>query len=44
VDIQMILDADDPAVAMVKALATLCAAIHAIGDATPLRAGRPRWQ
>jgi hypothetical protein len=35
VDIQMIVDADDPAVAMVKALATLRAAIHAIGDATP---------
>jgi hypothetical protein len=28
-------DADDPAGAMVKALATLRAAIHAIGDATP---------
>jgi hypothetical protein len=35
VDIQMIVDAADPAVAMVKALATLCAASHAIGDATP---------
>jgi hypothetical protein len=35
VDVQMIIDADDPAVAMVKALATLRAAIHAIGDATP---------
>jgi hypothetical protein len=35
VDVQMIVDADDPAVAMVKALATLRAAIHAIGDATP---------
>jgi hypothetical protein len=35
VDVQMIVDADDPAAAMVKALATLRAAIHAIGDATP---------
>lgn len=35
VDVQMIIDADDPAVAMVKALATLRAAIQAIGDATP---------
>jgi hypothetical protein len=35
VDVQMIVDAEDPAVAMVKALATLRAAIHAIGDATP---------
>ena len=35
VDVQMIIDADDPAQAMVKALATLRAAIHAIGDATP---------
>jgi hypothetical protein len=35
VDIQMIVDAPDPAAAMVKALATLRAAIHAIGDATP---------
>lgn len=35
VDVQMVVDADDPAVAMVKALATLRAAIHAIGDATP---------
>ncbi len=35
VDVQMIIDADDPALAMVKALATLRAAIHAIGDATP---------
>jgi hypothetical protein len=34
-DVQMIVDADDPAAAMVKALATLRAAIHAIGDATP---------
>jgi hypothetical protein len=31
----MIVDAEDPAVAMVKALATLRAAIHALGDATP---------
>lgn len=35
VDVQMIVEADDPAAAMVKALATLRAAIHAIGDATP---------
>jgi len=35
VDVQMIVEAADPAVAMVKALATLRAAIHAIGDATP---------
>ena len=35
IDVQMIIDADDPAQAMVKALATLRAAIHAIGDATP---------
>ena len=35
VDIQMLVDAADPAEAMVKALATLRAAIHAIGDATP---------
>jgi hypothetical protein len=35
VDVQMLIDADDPAVAMVKALATLRAAIQAIGDATP---------
>jgi hypothetical protein len=35
VDVQMTVDAEDPAVAMVKALATLRAAIHAIGDATP---------
>jgi hypothetical protein len=31
----MLVDADDPASAMVKAFATLRAAIHAIGDATP---------
>jgi hypothetical protein len=31
VDVQMIIDADDPAVAMVKALA----ALRTIGDATP---------
>ena len=35
VDVQMIIEADDPASAMVKAFATLRAAIHAIGDATP---------
>jgi hypothetical protein len=35
VDIQMIVDAADPAAAMVKAQAALRAAIHAIGDATP---------
>jgi hypothetical protein len=35
VDIQMIIDAIDPAAAMVAALATLRAAIHAIGDGTP---------
>ena len=35
VDVQMIIEADDPALAMVKAFATLRAAIHAIGDATP---------
>lgn len=35
VDVQMIVEAADPAAAMVKALATLRAAIHAIGYATP---------
>jgi hypothetical protein len=35
IDVQMLIEADDPAAAMVKALATLRAAIHAIGDATP---------
>ena len=35
VDIQVIVDADDPAAAMVTALAALRVAIHAIGDATP---------
>jgi hypothetical protein len=35
IDVQMIIDADDPASAMVKAFAALRAAIHAIGDATP---------
>jgi hypothetical protein len=35
VDVQMIVDADDPAAAMVRALATVRAAIHAMGDATP---------
>jgi hypothetical protein len=34
VDIQMIVDAGDPAEAMVKALAAVRAAIHVIGDAT----------
>jgi hypothetical protein len=34
-DVAMIVDGDDPAAAMVRALATLRAAIHAIGDATP---------
>jgi hypothetical protein len=34
-DVQMLVEAADPAEAMVKALATLRAAIHAIGDATP---------
>ncbi len=35
VDVQMIIEAPDPAEAMVKAFATLRAAIHAMGDATP---------
>ena len=35
VDVQMIVDAEDPAAAMVKAFATLRSAIHAIGGATP---------
>lgn len=35
VDVQMTVDAEDPAVAIGKALATLRTAIHAIGDATP---------
>jgi hypothetical protein len=35
VDIQMIVDADDPAAAMVKASATLHAAIRASGDTAP---------
>jgi len=34
VDVQMVVEAADPAEAMVKALATLRAAIHAMGDAT----------
>jgi hypothetical protein len=34
-DVQMIVEAEDPAAAMVKALATLRAAIHGIGGATP---------
>jgi hypothetical protein len=37
VDVQIIVDAQDPAVAMAKALATLSAAIHMIGPATPGR-------
>jgi hypothetical protein len=35
VEVQMAVAAADPAAAMVKALATLRAAIHAIGGATP---------
>ncbi|MFI7113932.1 hypothetical protein ACIBK9_46980 [Nonomuraea sp. NPDC050227] len=35
VDVQMIVEADDPADAMVKALCFLRSAIHSIGDATP---------
>lgn len=35
VDFQMTVDAEDPAAAIGKAVATLRAAIHAIGDATP---------
>jgi len=35
VDVQMTVEAEDPAEAMVKALCALRAAIHAIGDATP---------
>lgn len=35
VDVEMLVDADDPAAAMVKALAILRAAIHAIGDTSP---------
>jgi hypothetical protein len=35
VDVQMIVEADDPADAMVKALCFLRSAIHTIGDATP---------
>jgi hypothetical protein len=35
VDVQMTVDAEDPAAAIVKALATLRSAIHVIGDATP---------
>jgi hypothetical protein len=35
VDVQMLVNADDPSLAMVKAFATLRSAIHAIGDATP---------
>jgi hypothetical protein len=35
VDVQMIVDAEDPDVAMAKTLATLRAAIHMIGHAAP---------
>ncbi|MET8985777.1 hypothetical protein ABZW49_10050 [Nonomuraea wenchangensis] len=35
VDVQMMVEADDPADAMVKALCFLRTAIHSIGDATP---------
>ncbi|GIH71680.1 MULTISPECIES: hypothetical protein [Sphaerimonospora] len=35
VDVQMTVEAEDPAEAMVKALCALRTAIHAIGDATP---------
>ncbi len=35
VDVQMIVEAEDPAEAMTKALCALRVAIHAIGDATP---------
>ena len=35
VDVEMMVEAADPAAAMVKALAALRAAIHTIGDATP---------
>lgn len=35
VDVEMTVEAPDPAAAMVKALATLRAAIHAIGDSSP---------
>ena len=35
VDVQMTVEADDPAAAMTKALCVLRAAIHAIGDFTP---------
>ncbi len=35
VDVEMTVQAADPAAALVKALATLRAAIHAIGGATP---------
>ncbi|HEY1702050.1 MAG TPA: hypothetical protein VGG75_20275 [Trebonia sp.] len=34
-DVQMTVEAEDPAAAIVKALATLRSAIHAVGDATP---------
>ncbi|WP_068922217.1 hypothetical protein [Planobispora rosea] len=35
VDVQMTVEAEDPAEAMVKALCFLRSAIHSIGDATP---------
>ena len=35
VDVQMIVETEDPAEAMVKALCLLRAAIHTIGDVTP---------
>ena len=35
VDVQMVIEAGDPAEAMTKALCVLRSAIHAIGDATP---------
>lgn len=35
VDVQMIVEADDPAEAMTRALTVLRTAIHAIGDSTP---------
>jgi hypothetical protein len=35
VDVQMIIEADDPPAAMAKAFATVRTAIHAMGDATP---------
>jgi hypothetical protein len=35
IDVQMTVEAADPAAAMVKALATLRSAIHTVGDAIP---------